>query len=219
MAACRPTSNSIARRRAASASLPPRSTTRSTTRSASGSCRRSSRSRISIASCSRSSRTFSVVLPRSPTSTSHRRSPGQAPQQVPLSSIATVVERPASLSVNHIGQFPAATISFNLAPGASLGDAVKAIETVESGARHPAQRADQLPGGGARLPRVARQRAVADPGRDRHDVHRAGRALRELHPSDHDPLDAAVGRRGRAAGADALRATISRSSRSSASSC
>jgi multidrug efflux pump len=58
--------------------------------------------------------------------------PGQAPQQVPLSSIATVVERPASLSVNHIGQFPAATISFNLAPGASLGDAVKAIESVKA---------------------------------------------------------------------------------------
>jgi multidrug efflux pump len=52
-------------------------------------------------------------------------------QQVPLSSIARVVERPASLVVNHIGQFPAATISFNLAPGASLGDAVKAIEAAE----------------------------------------------------------------------------------------
>ena len=38
------------------------------------------------------------------------------------------------------------------------------------------------------------QRAAADPRRDRHDVHRARRALRELHPSDHDPLDAAVGR-------------------------
>jgi len=55
--------------------------------------------------------------------------PGQSPQQVPLSSIARVVERAAPLSIDHIGQFPAATISFNLAPGASLGDAVKAIET------------------------------------------------------------------------------------------
>jgi len=45
-----------------------------------------------------------------------------------LSAITTVTERPALLAINHIGQFPAATISFNLAQGASLGDAVKAIE-------------------------------------------------------------------------------------------
>ena len=56
--------------------------------------------------------------------------PGQPPQQVPLSSLAKVVEKPAPLSINHIGQFPAATISFNLAQGASLGDAVKAVEAI-----------------------------------------------------------------------------------------
>src|SRR5262249_19330884 len=37
-------------------------------------------------------------------------------------------ERAAPLTINHVGQFPAATISFNLAKGASLGDAVKEIE-------------------------------------------------------------------------------------------
>ena len=57
--------------------------------------------------------------------------PGQASQQVPLSSIARIVERAAPLSINHIGQFPAATVSFNLAPGASLGDAVNAIEAAK----------------------------------------------------------------------------------------
>ncbi|PUA16725.1 MdtB/MuxB family multidrug efflux RND transporter permease subunit [Glaciimonas sp. PCH181] len=51
--------------------------------------------------------------------------------QVPLSSIATVSERTAPLVVNHIGQFPATTISFNLAPGASLGAAVNAIRAAE----------------------------------------------------------------------------------------
>jgi multidrug efflux pump len=51
--------------------------------------------------------------------------------QVPLSAIATVTEKPTSLAVNHLGQFPAATVSFNLAPGASLGDAVSAIEAAE----------------------------------------------------------------------------------------
>ena len=43
---------------------------------------------------------------------------------------------------------------------------------------------------------------LADPGGDRHRLHRAGRALRELHPPGHDPLDPALGRRRRAAGAD-----------------
>jgi len=58
--------------------------------------------------------------------------PGQPPQQVPLSTIARVVERPTQLAINHIGQFPSATISFNLAPGTSLGEAVKAIEKVRT---------------------------------------------------------------------------------------
>jgi multidrug efflux pump len=47
---------------------------------------------------------------------------------IPLSSIAKVSERPTTLLINHVGQFPAITISFNLGPRASLGDAVKAIE-------------------------------------------------------------------------------------------
>jgi multidrug efflux pump len=48
--------------------------------------------------------------------------------QVPLSSVARISERQATLLVNQIGQFPAVTISFNLGPGSSLGAAVKAIE-------------------------------------------------------------------------------------------
>jgi multidrug efflux pump len=50
---------------------------------------------------------------------------------IPLTSIATISERYAPLVVNHIGQFPAATISFNLAPDAFLGDAIDAIEKVK----------------------------------------------------------------------------------------
>ena len=52
-------------------------------------------------------------------------------QQVPLSAMARVVERTAPLVVSRIGQFPAATISFNLAHGSSLGDAVKAIDAAQ----------------------------------------------------------------------------------------
>ncbi|UUD64408.1 MdtB/MuxB family multidrug efflux RND transporter permease subunit [Pseudomonas seleniipraecipitans] len=51
--------------------------------------------------------------------------------QVPLSSLAQVEERAASLLINHIGQFPAATLSFNLSPGVALGDAVATIERVQ----------------------------------------------------------------------------------------
>ena len=51
--------------------------------------------------------------------------------QVPLLAIATVTERRAPLQVNHLAQFPAATISFNLAPSASLGEAVTSIREAE----------------------------------------------------------------------------------------
>jgi multidrug efflux pump len=44
---------------------------------------------------------------------------------VPLASIARVTERSAALLINHVGQFPAVTVSFNLGAGASLGEAVK----------------------------------------------------------------------------------------------
>jgi multidrug efflux pump len=56
------------------------------------------------------------------------RVPSSNGAQVPLSAVATVSERFAPLVVNHLAQFPSATISFNLAPGAFLSDAVKAIE-------------------------------------------------------------------------------------------
>jgi multidrug efflux pump len=47
--------------------------------------------------------------------------------EVPLSAIAKNTTLTAPLSVNHQGLFPAITLSFNLQPGAALGDAVKAI--------------------------------------------------------------------------------------------
>ncbi|TMH40290.1 MAG: MdtB/MuxB family multidrug efflux RND transporter permease subunit [Betaproteobacteria bacterium] len=52
-------------------------------------------------------------------------------QQVPLDAIARISTGTAPLSISHLGQFPAATISFNLAAGASLGGAVDAISAVE----------------------------------------------------------------------------------------
>ncbi|MCX5658613.1 MAG: multidrug efflux RND transporter permease subunit [Planctomycetota bacterium] len=48
---------------------------------------------------------------------------------VPLSALTHREEATTPLAINHQGQFPAVTVSFNLAPGASLGDAVRAIES------------------------------------------------------------------------------------------
>jgi multidrug efflux pump len=53
---------------------------------------------------------------------------GATASQVPLSAIAHFETNSGPLIINHQGQFPAVTISFNLGNGASLGDAVKAIQ-------------------------------------------------------------------------------------------
>ena len=57
---------------------------------------------------------------------------GASAQQVPLSAIAHFETTTGPLTINHQGQFPAVTISFNLGSGASLGEAVKAIEQAAS---------------------------------------------------------------------------------------
>jgi hydrophobic/amphiphilic exporter-1 (mainly G- bacteria), HAE1 family len=51
-------------------------------------------------------------------------------QLVPLNAVATLTQGVGPLTVNHLGQLPAVTISFNLRPGAALGDAVKIVEKV-----------------------------------------------------------------------------------------
>ncbi len=57
---------------------------------------------------------------------------------MPLSSIAKFHERAAPLLVTHLGQFPATTVSFTLAKGASLGAAVKAIKQAKTDIGLPA---------------------------------------------------------------------------------
>lgn len=64
----------------------------------------------------------------SPETLKDLRIPSSNGTQVPLSAIADISERPASLSINHLDQFPVATLSFNLAAGAALGDAINAID-------------------------------------------------------------------------------------------
>jgi multidrug efflux pump len=51
--------------------------------------------------------------------------------EVPLSAIASYTTTTAPLTINHLGQFPSVTLSFNLAPGKALGDAVGAIDAAD----------------------------------------------------------------------------------------
>jgi multidrug efflux pump len=67
-------------------------------------------------------------------STSHFPNGGQ----VPLSAFTHVEETNVPITVNHQGQFPVVTLSFNLAPGASLGDAVTAVNKVKDESHMPA---------------------------------------------------------------------------------
>src|SRR5437764_5313303 len=58
--------------------------------------------------------------------------------QVPLAAFTHFESSTAALAVNHSGIFPSVTISFNLAPGVALGDAVTAINNVQTKAGMPA---------------------------------------------------------------------------------
>ncbi len=66
--------------------------------------------------------------------------PTRAPTSglVPMRTVTTVTRSTAPLLITHVGQFPATTISFNVAPGYSLGEATDAIERVESTLHLPA---------------------------------------------------------------------------------
>ena len=57
--------------------------------------------------------------------------PGSPAGQVPISAVATLVRTTAPLAISHQAQFPAVSLSFNLAPGEALGDAVETVKTIE----------------------------------------------------------------------------------------
>jgi multidrug efflux pump subunit AcrB len=68
-------------------------------------------------------------------------------EQVPLSTVTKWTTAPTTfLSINHQGQFPAVTLSFNLAPGTSLGQATQAIRTAEARLGMPASLAGTFQG-------------------------------------------------------------------------
>ncbi|HEY6332072.1 MAG TPA: multidrug efflux RND transporter permease subunit [Blastocatellia bacterium] len=77
-------------------------------------------------------------LQHSPETLKYIYVPSSTGAQVPLSTFTHFEPGKGSLAINHQGQFSAATISFNLAPTASLGDAVNAINTAEKEIGMPA---------------------------------------------------------------------------------
>jgi multidrug efflux pump len=74
----------------------------------------------------------------SPEGLRHIYVPGKDGKQIPLAAIAKVEDKLTPLSVFHQGQFPSATISFNLAPGVSLSQAADAISQAAAGLGLPA---------------------------------------------------------------------------------
>ena len=72
-----------------------------------------------------------------PTALSKVYIPGPNGAQVPLSMFAHFTPKAEALSVNHQGQFPAVTLSFNLTPGYSIGQAVDAIQKLQDELRLP----------------------------------------------------------------------------------
>jgi hydrophobic/amphiphilic exporter-1 (mainly G- bacteria), HAE1 family len=65
---------------------------------------------------------------------------------VPLDTVAKKIDKPTSLTVNHIAQLPAVMVSFNLAPGVALGEAVKSIQELADEVGLPPQIATSFEG-------------------------------------------------------------------------
>src|ERR1700745_301470 len=79
----------------------------------------------------------SVVTPNTGAPTANGAAVTTNGAPVPISAFTRMNSTSASLAVNHQGQFPVVTLSFNLAPGASLGDATKAIQQAEKDIQLP----------------------------------------------------------------------------------
>ncbi len=96
---------------------------------------------------------------------------------VPLDSVVKLERSVGPLSVNHFGQLPAATISFNLAPGFALGDAAAKHRRSHPRPAHAAHARAALSGDRAGVPAIVQGTFdSADRGHSR-DLHGAGDAL------------------------------------------
>jgi multidrug efflux pump len=107
-------------------------------------------------------------------------------------AIAQIVEEPAPLAVQRVGQYPAATVGFDTAPGVSLGAAVQAVRDAAQAEGLPGAITLRFTGASGAYP-GSLTTAVADPGGGGVRVHRAGRAVRELRAPAHHPVHPALG--------------------------
>ncbi len=123
---------------------------------------------------------------------------------VPLDTVARLVPTVGPLAVNHTGQLPSVTISFNVAPGVSLARAFAEVTKLASNTM-PASITTTFQGTAAAFERLSvRARHAARDG-DSGYLPGAGSAVRKFHPSPHDSVRLAFGRIRRAAHAHALR--------------
>ena len=129
--------------------------------------------------------------------------PSSNGSQVPLSAFTHYEPKAAALAVNHQGQFPAVTLSFNLAAGVALGDAVKTIEAATRQMGMPGSIRGSFCRYGPSLPGIARQRTAPHPGGTGDRLPCPRGIVRELHPPDHHSFHSAVGRSGCGARHDA----------------
>ena len=117
---------------------------------------------------------------------------------VPLPAVVSTKETVGPQSINHSGQLPSVNVSFGLTPRHfARRPPSRASARLASGLL-PATVTIAFEGSAQGVPGVDEEPQPAAVCRDRRRLHRPGRALRELHPSDHDSLRPAVGRARRA---------------------
>ena len=118
--------------------------------------------------------------------------------EVPLSALAHYSTTVAPLTINHQGQFPCVTLSFNMALGKSLSDAVTAINAAQQKIGMPGDILGSFQGTAAVYKSSLSTELLIAPRRDPGYLYRARHSLRELHSSHHDPHHASLrhGRRG-----------------------
>ena len=117
-------------------------------------------------------------------------------RQVPLSALAKSSANGGPAAINHQASVPLGHPRFNLAPGASLSDAVHHAPPGQRRHRHADAVSGSSPGRRPTRYQSRCQPAMADSGGAGDGLHRSRRALRELRAPTHHHLDAALGRLG-----------------------
>ena len=110
-------------------------------------------------------------------STSNLRSSSSGSNAIPLSAFTQVSDTTEALSINHQGQFPSVTVSFNLAPNASLGTAISDIEKTAKNLNFPASLQSGFQGTAASFENSLSNEAAAHSCRSGRGLHRSWRPL------------------------------------------